>query len=525
VRARVWLAALAAAALPLAALPMAAPAAEVTLAVRTDLSAVDPHYHVYVPNRTAARHIFDSLFHTGPRGEIEPGLAVSWKVIDDVVWEIKLRENVRFHDGSAFTADDVLFTLARAPHVPNSPSSYALYTKLIDRAEAVDAHTIRIHTKGPAPTLPVDLSSIAIISRRAAEGKTTADFNSGKATIGTGPYRFVEWLPGNRHVLARNPDYWRGAEPWTKVTFRAIANDGARVAAILAGDVDLIESVPGADRARIAATPNLALHETDSFRIIYLHMDSARDVTPQVTDANGQPLARNPLKDVRVRRAISAAINRQALAERLLNNMARPAGQYVPPFVPGASGKLKPLPYDPELSKRLLQEAGWGGGFSVVLPTSNDRFPQDAQVGQAVGQMLSRVGIKAEVQTMPASVLFSRGSKLEFSLFLAGWVGSGEASSPLTSLMATYDPKAGLGQSNRGRWSNPAFDAALGEALRTMDEPKRLALYARAAEVAVEDMGVVPLYHTVNLWASKRGLVYAARGDEATMAMGLRPAR
>lgn len=138
--------------------------------------------------------------------------------------------------------------------------------------------------------------------------------------------------------------------------------------------------------------------------------------------------------------------------------------------------------------------------------------------------MLARVGIKTEVQTMPAAMLFSRGSKLEFSMMLSGWVGTGEASSPFTALMATYDPKSGLGPSNRGRWSNPAFDAVLGEALRTMDTDKRNVLYGRAAEIAVGDMGVIPVYFTVNTWGSRKGLVYDARADEISLAMGLRPA-
>ena len=228
---------------------------------------------------------------------------------------------------------------------------------------------------------------------------------------------------------------------------------------------------------------------------------------------------------MRVRRAISYAINRQALTERLLSGQARPAGQYTAPGLPGSSANLPPLPYDPAQAQKLLKEAGWGDGFSVVLAGSNDRFPNDAQVAQAVGQMLARVGIKTEVQTMPAAMLFSRGSKLEFSVFMAGWIGSGEASSPLTALMATYDPKTGMGPSNRGRWSNPAFDAALGEALRTLDDGKRNALYARAAEVAVGDMGVVPVYFSINTWATKKGLVYAARADEKSLAMGLRPAK
>ena len=208
-----------------------------------------------------------------------------------------------------------------------------------------------------------------------------------------------------------------------------------------------------------------------------------------------------------------------------MSGQAHPAGQYIPPEIAGASKNLPPIPYDPDLAKRLMKEAGWENGFSVVLAGSNDRYPSDAQVTQAVGQMLARIGIKAEVNTMQAAMLFSRGSKLEFSMMLSGWVGSGEASSPLVALMASYDPKTGMGPSNRGRWSNAAFDSALGEALRTLDDTKRNALYARAAEIAVEDMGVVPVYFTVNTWGAKKGLTYEARGDELSFAMSLRPAK
>jgi len=509
----------------LCAWSVASVAADLRMAVRTDVSSVDPHYHVYVPNRIMMRHVFDTLVMADPRGNLYPGLAVSWQVLGDDLWEFKLRAGVTFHDGSPVTADDVAFTIGRAPNVPNSPSSYSIYTKLIERVEVVDPLTLRIHTKGPAATLLADLEAIGIVSRRAAEGRATSDFNSGLAATGSGPYKFVEWIPGNRITYRRNPAYWGGVEPWETVTVRPIANDGARVAAMLSGDVDIIEGVPGVDRARIAATPSLALHECEAFRIIYVHMDSARDVSPQITDAQGAPLAKNPLKDVRVRRAISMAINREGLAERLLNGMARPAGQYVPNGIPGTSPNLKPLPFDPDGARRLMKEAGWEGGFNVVLNTSNDRFPQDAQVGQAVGQMLARINIRADVQPMPAAILFSRGSKLEFSLMLSGWVGTGEASSPLTALMATYDAKAGMGQSNRGRWSNAAFDAALGSALRTLDDDRRNAFYAQAAEIAVGDMGVIPVYFTVNSWATRKDLTYAARGDETTLAMGVRPAR
>ena len=507
----------------LAAFALPTQAAEVRIAVRTDVSSIDPHFHVYSPNRAISRHIFDSLTKLGPRGEVMPGLAESWRVVEDDLWEFTLRDGVTFHDGTKLEPADVAFTLARAPEVPNSPSSYRQYTKSIAAVEVTGPRTLRIRTKGPAPTLLVDLDSIAILSRKLAEGKPTSDYNAGRAAIGTGPYRFVEWQAGNRVVLERNPGYWGGAEPWDRVTVRPISNDGARVAAILSGDVDLIDGVPGVDRAKLAAAPALALHECDAFRIIYLIMDSDRDVSPGLRDANGAALERNPFKDRRVRQALSLAINRQALAERLLSGQARPAGQYVPSDVPGASPNLKPLPFDADRARALLKEAGWADGFSVALAGSNDRYPNDAQVAQAIGQMFARVGIKTDVNTMPASQLFSRGSKLEFSAMLSGWVGNGEASSPLVALMATYNPATGMGSSNRGRWSNTEYDAALGAALRTLDDTKRNALYARAAEIAVAEMGMIPVYFTINTWASRKDLVYAARGDEATLAMGLRP--
>ena len=189
------------------------PDAHVTMAVRTDAESIDPHYHVYTPNSAVARHIFDGLTEVDARGRVQPALASSWKPIAEEVWEFKLRPGVLFHNGGKFTADDVVFTMQRAPNVPNSPSSYGQYTKTIASTEVVDDTTIRFHTKGPAPTLPVDLSQVAIISRAAAEGKTTQDFNSGVAAIGTGPYRFVEWISGDHLTLARNDTYWKGPEP------------------------------------------------------------------------------------------------------------------------------------------------------------------------------------------------------------------------------------------------------------------------------------------------------------------------
>ena len=496
-----------------------------TIGIGDAVTNIDPHYLNSPTNKNVICNIYDALTDADSGYGVYPSLAESWKRLDDTTWEFKIRPGVRFHDGVTFTADDVAFTLARAPVVPNSPSSYSQYTKQIASVEVINPETIRIHTKGPAPGLLWDLMQISIIARHAADGRSTADFNAGRAAIGTGPYRFVSWQPGDRLRMTANPEYWGGVEPWANLTIRPIANDGARVAAMLAGDVDMIEGVPSSDRARLLADPKLALWETDAFRIIYIVMDSARDASPGIADAAGKPMDKNPLRDARVRRAINLAINRPALIDRLLGGQAHAAGQYVPSDNPGASPNLKPSPYDPDGAKRLLAEAGWPDGFSVTMASSNDRFPQDAQVAQAVGQMLARIGIKVNVTPMPASQLFSRGSKLEFSMMLSGWVGNGDPASPLTALMATYDPKTGMGPSNRGRWSNAGFDAALGEALQTLDEGKRNALFGRAADIAVADMGVIPVYFTINSWATRKGLKYEGRGDEMSLAMGVKPVK
>jgi len=511
----------------LAALPClwagAAGAADLRIATRTDVTSMDPHFHNVAPNVTASSHIFEMLVDKDAQLKPRPGLAVSWKLVSETEWEFRLRPDVTFHDGTPFTAEDVAYSIRRVPMVPNSPMLFAMYSKLVKDVQVVDAHTVRLITEGPAPTLLNDLTKLFMVSKRATDGKNSADFNNGAATIGTGPYRFSGWVPGDRLTLARNPSYWGATEPWERVTLRPISNDTARAAALLSGDVDLIEGVPVSDRQRMKDDPKLSVFECDSIRVIYIHLDTNRDRSPTITDVNGQPMDKNPLKDWRVRQAINLAINRQGLADRLLNGQAKPVGQLTPSFLFGASQKLPPPPYDPAGAEKLLKEAGWGQGFRIRLASTNDRYPLDAQVAQAVAQMLTRVGIRTEVDAMPASMLFSRGTKLEFSFFMAGWFSdSGEASSSLVSMLATYDPAKGMGTANRGRYSNPKLDQALATALRTMDETKRAALIGEAVEIGMRDVGILPLYAMVNTWAARKGITYEARTDELTLAMGVR---
>ncbi len=495
-------------------------AADLSVALSADVTSMDPHYHNLTPNNNVAEHVFETLVTKDARSRLKPALAESWRAVDDLTWEFKLRRGVKFHDGGDFTAQDVVFSLDRVPNVPNSPSSFATYTKQISEKIVVDPYTIRFKTATPYPLMPNDMSTVFIISARAGKsGTATEDFNSGKATIGTGPFKFVRYAKGDRIEFTRNEAYWGTKPAWDKVTLRIITADPARVAALLAGDVRAIENVPTADIARVAKSSDLTLYRTVSHRVMYLHLDSNRDRSPFVTDKAGKPLDKNPLKDARVRRAISKAINRSALVDRVMEGAAVATGQLMPEGMFGYTSTLKTEPYDVEAAKKLLAEAGYPDGFGLTLHAPNDRYVNDEQIAQTIAQLLARAGIAARVEAMPSSVYFSRASKLEFSLMLVGWASdTAEASSPLKALLATFDKEKGMGATNRGRYSNAKMDSVLSQALATVDDSKRERMLQQATEIAMADLGIIPLYHQHNLWATRKGVAYAPRTDERTLA-------
>jgi len=512
-------------------LPAFVPAAfgqELSIALSTPITSLDPHFHNLSPNNGMSKHFFDPLVKQDEQQALKPGLAESWKALDDTTWEFRLRKGVKFHDGSDFTADDVIATFKRVPNVPNSPSSLAIYTRPIKEATAVDKYTLRLKTDKPYPLLPNDLSGIQILPTKVAESAKTEDFNSGKAMIGTGPYKYVEYVAGDRVVMAANDKYWGPKPAFAKVRFRMISNSAARVAALLAGDVRMIEGVPTADIEKLSKDPRVTIASAVSNRLIYLHMDSAREKhSPFVTDVAGKPLEANPFRDPRVRKAISKMIDRDAIVSRIMEGQAKPAGQLLPETFFGTSKRLKPEKYDPEGAKKLLAEAGYPGGFGVTLHTPNNRYINDERVAQGVAQFLTRGGIPTKVDAMPSAVFFSRGTKLEFSLLLAGWgAETGETSSPLRSLLATFDAQAGMGTANRGRFSDAGVDALLGTALGTIDDTKRGLMLAAAAEKAIGELtGIVPLHYEVSSWAMRKGLAYKARADQYTFAFEVSPAK
>ena len=506
------------------ALATAAGAATLTIGLGADVTALDPHYHNVTPNNNVAAHLFGYLVQRNEKSQLEPGLATEWRTVDPLTWEFKLRRGVKFHDGSDFTAADVVASIERVPTVPNSPSPFTAFTKQIKEMTVVDPYTIRFRTATPYPLMPSDMTQVVIISKAAAKA-TTEDFNSGKAAIGTGPYKLVRYVKGDRIELARNDAWWGGSTPWEKVTLRILPQDASRVAALLSGDVQAIENVPTTDVAGLRKDRKLAVYRIVADRLIYLHMDSDRDASPFVTDKAGRPLAKNPLKDPRVRKAISKAINRPAIVDKVMEGEAIPSGQLVADFLFGATKNLKVEPYDPEGAKKLLAEAGYPDGFGLTIHAPNNRYVNDAKIAQAVAQMLTRVGIDTKVVAMPSSTFFTQATDLKFSFMLVGWsTGTGEASSSLKALLMTWNRDKGYGTANRGRYSNAKVDALTEDALSTVDDAKREAYLQRATEIAINDTGIVPLHFQVNLWATRDGITYVPRVDEYTLAWKFKPA-
>ena len=493
---------------------------DLVVALSTPVTTVDPHFHNLTPNNGMAAHVFETLVKTDAAIKTYPGLAESWKALSDTEWEFKLRKDVKWHNGEPFTADDVVATIKRIPNVPNSPASFAVFVRAIKDIKVIDPHTIRFTTAEPYPLLPSDLVSVAIVPKAVAETAKTEDFNSGKAMIGTGPFRFQEYVSGDRVVLTRNKDYYGKQPDWDKVTFKIITSAPARVAALLSGDVHMIEGVPTADAAMLKKDKRVDVSNAVSNRMIYLHLDSDRKTnSPFITAADGKPMEANPMTDARVRRALSKMIDRNAIVSRVMEGQAIPAGQLLDEAFFGTSKKLKPDAYDPAGAKKLMAEAGYPNGFGVTLHSPNNRYINDGATAQAVAQYLSRNGVPTKVDTMPSNIFFTRASKQEFSFILAGWgAASGDTSSPLRSLLGTYDAKTGMGGANRGRFSSPELDAMIAKAVVIIDDKQRDAALAAASEKAIELMGLIPLHYEVSTWATRKGIQYPGRADQYTFA-------
>ena len=493
-------------------------AEELRIGLSSDVTSIDPHWNNSGPNVSLATHIFEPLTLTDKNGRLIPGLATSWRAVDPLTWEFKLRQGVKFHDGSEMTADDVIFSLDRPNTLHASPASFTSFMRPIVEKVAVDKYTVRLKTAVPHVLVPYDLNSIFIVSKKAATASATnADFDSGKAAIGTGPFKFVAFKRGDRVELARNDAYW-GAKPvWDKVTFRMLSNDAARIAALLSNDVDVIENVPTADVARLAADARFKIDKQVSWRTLFWHMDQYRDVTPFTTDKFGKPLAKNPFKDARVRLAVSKAINRDAIVSRVMEGLAVPASNLVSPGIFGYNGAIKVEAYDLPGAKKLLAEAGYPDGFALTIHAPNNRYVNDARIAETVAAMLSRVGIMTKVETQPWASYLPHARAGEYTMALVGW-GSSLGDNTIKNHLGTIDEKKGYGAWNFGHYSNPELDRQLDHDFTIFDDNAREEAAKAIAALALKDTPVIPMHHEIVSWAMKKRLSYPGRVDQFTFA-------
>jgi len=495
------------------------PGKTLRLAVSAPPASLDPHYYTLTPNIMVSSHMFETLVQRDTESRMQPGLAESWRLLDEATWEFTLRDGVRFHDGLPLSAEDVAYTLARVPTVA-SPSSFAVYTRAIKAVEVAGPRTVRFKTDGPYPLLPNDLSSIFILPHTLGPDVPSSDFNSGKAMNGTGPFRFESYQSGSQVLMTRNAQYWGEPAAWGRVDYRVVTNAAARVAALLSGDVDLIDNVPTTDAAKLRTDARVAIAECPSLRLIFLGLDTFRDgPTPDVSGPNGEALAQNPLRDRRVREALSIAINRPAIVDRVMEGAAAAAGQFMPAGTFGYTPDLPPPRFDPAKARALLAEAGFPNGLTVTLHGPNDRYVNDVQILQAVAQQWTRVGVRTQVAAVPLANLIARLSRFECSVYLLGWSNSGgEPSLSLRAVLGGRDTARGTGLSNFGRYANPQVDRLTDEALKTLDDAKREALLQGAMRMAMQDTAVVPLHHQKNVWATRRSLRFTPRIDEQSLA-------
>ncbi|MBM9594700.1 ABC transporter substrate-binding protein [Roseitranquillus sediminis] len=509
---QVWLASVIAGASALMQ-PAAADAQELTVGVAGEMTALDPLFQNVSTNSQLHMMMFEPLVGRDHQAQTFPLLAESWELVDDTTWEFKLRPGVTFHNGEELTSEDVVFTIERIPTIEGSPGPYTTYISSIADVEAVDPQTVRFTTHAPNPVLPLDLSAIFIVNQDATEGATQADFASGEAMVGTGPYKFESHLPREALTVSRYEDYWGEPGEWERINVRMLTNDAARVAALLAGEVDLIDQVPPSNIPRIEQQEELKVARFPALRSIFLALDQTGD-GPFAFDNEGNELPDDVFQDRRVREALSIAIDRSAIVDRVLEGAAFASGQFMPEGAPGYVADIEPPAYDPERAKELLAEAGYPEGFKLTIHGPNSHYPGDVGIIQAVAQYWNRIGVETEVVVQPFAGFLGRAANQEFSSWLASWGSStGEAGNTLRSLVQTYDEEAGVGAANRHRYSNPELDAKIELVSTTMGEEERLQHMEDAIRLAFEQVAVIPILVLQNVWAMRSDLEVEGRID------------
>ena len=454
-------------------------------------------------------NMYEGLTGRNRKLELVPELATDWKQTSPTTWRFNLRKGVQFHDGSPFTADDVIFSLERAR---GEGSDMKTYVGAIKEIKKIDDHTIDIITSQPFPILPEVIYLWRIMPKQWSEKnnatrpvdvrKGTENYASNNAN-GTGPFMLKSRQPGVRTVLVPNPSWWGKPEHnLTEVVFTPIGNDATRVAALISGEIDMMQPVPLQDIARINSNPNLKVMQGPELRTIFLGMDQKRDEL-LFSSVKGK----NPFKDKRVRQAFYQAIDIEAIRKNIMRGAATPTGLMVAPGINGFVPELNArLPYDPDAAKKLLAEAGYPNGFEVTMNCPNDRYVNDGEICQAVAAMLARVGIKVNLLAETKATYFPKILSRNTSFYLLGWTpATYDSHNPLYALMATPG-EGGQGQFNLGAYSNAKLDELTTKLASETDKAKRDAMIREAFKIHQDDVGHLPLHQQALAWGMKKNV-------------------
>jgi len=481
----------------------AASAQTIRIGNQGDALSMDPHSLNESLQLSVTGNVYEPLVGRDKNLNLVPALASSWKQTSPTVWRFELRKNVKFHDGTPFTADDVLFSFERAA---GDGSDMRSYTNDVKEVRKDGDHVIEIETKAPFPILPDVISLLYIMSKKwSEENQATRPVDRRKGVEnaasfranGTGPFRLRERQPNVKTSFVRNGNYWGKIEGnVVNVEYTPISNDATRVAALLSGQVDVIEPVPLQDVARINAGGKTKVLQGPELRTIFLGMDQARDEL-LYSSVKGK----NPFKDKRVRQAFYQAIDINGIQRTVMRGAANPTALMVGPGINGFDASMNTrLPYDTEAAKKLLAEAGYPDGFEVGMNCPNDRYVNDGAICQAVAASLARAGIKVNLQAETKGTYFPKILKRDTSFYLLGWTpGTYDSHNALNALMRCVDDK-GSGQFNLGSYCNPKVDELTLQIQSETDKAKRDAMIKEAFKLHADDIGHLPLHQQALAW-------------------------
>ena len=480
-----------------------------------DPQTIDPHSQNELLTNSVNGQMYETLVNRGKKLEIVPVLATEWKQIDPLTWRFTLRQGVKFHDGTPFTADDVLFSVQRASQ---PTSQIRVYAQALGKPTKIDAYTVEFKLTEPNPILLEHATLVQIMSKAwCVKNKVERplDFSAKEESYasthanGTGPYVLKAREPDVKTVLVRNADWWGKPEGnVTEVTYLSIKSDATRVSALIAGNIDLILDPPPQDVPRLKKQAGIRVIEGTENRIIFFGFDQARDQL-LYSDVKGK----NPFKDRRVREAVYRAIDIEALRRVTMRGQAAPTGGITPSVLASNPDAEKRLPFDAVLAKKLLAEAGYPNGFGFTLDCPNNRYINDEQICVAVAGMLAKIGLKVRVNAQPRAIYFARMPKRDTSAYMLGWGGAiTDAETTFTPVLHSPDAK-GRGDWNWGSYQNRKLDELIDAQRIESDPAKRRKLIAEALAEHNAQIHHVPLHRQVIPWAMRENIRAVHRAD------------